>query len=412
MKIGIVLDPQLGQTTGGSFSYYQTLLQAIDRHAFSPAIELCYLAFDHPVALDLQHPVVALSSHRLSRREQWKDRLNKGLKKTRPVARLFAGLEKKLDRSFAHFSALSLAAQLQAAGIDLLYYLRPAAPAVDYPYIMTHWDNGHRSLHAFPEVAMNRSFENREDHYSTVLGKAFAVFCESESGRGELLHFSRLKKEKIFVVPLFPSAMVGLNLPATAVEACLEPFGLNGAPFFFYPAQFWSHKNHYNLLVAFDRLRRQHPGVKLVLTGSDKGNLGYIRDLISGWDLTGQVLLTGFVADEVIYSLYKKAAALVMPTFLGPTNMPLLEAEAIGCPVICSDLPGHREMLGERAMYFAPHQPEALLACMQQTLVSEPGRLPHSNPVFNITQALQQMEQHFLDLLPLRKTFGLNFHQY
>ena len=47
-----------------------------------------------------------------------------------------------------------------------------------------------------------------------------------------------------------------------------------------------------------------------------------------------------------------------MPTLLGPTNMPLLEAACLDCPVICSDLEGHREMLGDYALYFNPYSPE------------------------------------------------------
>ncbi|HZH66514.1 MAG TPA: glycosyltransferase, partial [Flavisolibacter sp.] len=114
---------------------------------------------------------------------------------------------------------------------------------------------------------------------------------------------------------------------------------------------------------------------------------------------------------EEIYTFYKHALALVMPTFLGPTNMPLLEAEALGCPVICSNLKGHWEMLGEHACYVEPNNPESIYQGMKDHLQFIP-RKPRINEVFNLTNAVKQIETNFLHLKPRRKTFGFNFNQY
>jgi glycosyltransferase involved in cell wall biosynthesis len=57
------------------------------------------------------------------------------------------------------------------------------------------------------------------------------------------------------------------------------------------------------------------------------------------------------VPDEDIPALYQGALALVMPTYYAPTNLPPLEAVALGCPVIYSDFPSFREQLGDAALY-------------------------------------------------------------
>ena len=49
-------------------------------------------------------------------------------------------------------------------------------------------------------------------------------------------------------------------------------------------------------------------------------------------------------------SFYKYAVALVMPTFFGPTNIPPLEAFALGCPVITSNIYGIPEQVGDAAL--------------------------------------------------------------
>jgi glycosyltransferase involved in cell wall biosynthesis len=49
-----------------------------------------------------------------------------------------------------------------------------------------------------------------------------------------------------------------------------------------------------------------------------------------------------------------------MPTFFGPTNIPILEAWALDCPVITSDIRGVREQAGDAALLVDPTSPEAL----------------------------------------------------
>jgi glycosyltransferase involved in cell wall biosynthesis len=70
--------------------------------------------------------------------------------------------------------------------------------------------------------------------------------------------------------------------------------------------------------------------------------------------LDNYILNLGFVNIEELKWLYQNSKCLVMPTFIGPTNMPLLEAAALNCNVACSDLPGHFEQLGDYATYFNP----------------------------------------------------------
>ena len=40
---------------------------------------------------------------------------------------------------------------------------------------------------------------------------------------------------------------------------------------------------------------------------------------------------------------------MVFASIVGPNNYPPIEAASLGCPVILSDLPGHREQMGESA---------------------------------------------------------------
>jgi glycosyltransferase involved in cell wall biosynthesis len=76
--------------------------------------------------------------------------------------------------------------------------------------------------------------------------------------------------------------------------------------------------------------------------------------------LSDQVHHLGRVPDEVMSGLYAEALALVMPTFFGPTNIPPLEAWAFGCPVLCSDIRGIREQIGDAGLLVPPRSTEAI----------------------------------------------------
>jgi glycosyltransferase involved in cell wall biosynthesis len=56
----------------------------------------------------------------------------------------------------------------------------------------------------------------------------------------------------------------------------------------------------------------------------------------------------------------------VMPTFFGPTNIPILEAWGLDCPVVTSDLRGLREQAGDAALLADPRSVEAIADAIQR----------------------------------------------
>ncbi|HRG89416.1 MAG TPA: glycosyltransferase family 1 protein, partial [Chitinophagales bacterium] len=197
----------------------------------------------------------------------------------------------------------------------------------------------------------------------------------------EVIKYLGINENKICVVPLFPAEFTASN---NADEA-FSKHNIAHGEYFLYPAQFWAHKNHYHLVQAFAAFLNSHSNkqFKLVLTGSDKGNAPYIRNLVQQLGIGNNVVFAGFVEDDFLSALYKHAAALVMPTFLGPTNMPLLEAARVLCPVICTNFEGHREMLADGALYIDPLSSDSIAAAMQQVVTAEASN--------NLKQKLQQI---------------------
>ena len=132
------------------------------------------------------------------------------------------------------------------------------------------------------------------------------------------------------------------------------------AKYIFYPAQLWSHKNHSNLLRAVGMVKREVPDLQLILCGARKAGDDTVFGLIKDLGLEDSVRCLGYVPDRLMPVLYRNARALVLPTYLGPTNIPTLEAFFYGCPAIISDLPGVREQTGDAALFFDPDSPEEI----------------------------------------------------
>jgi glycosyltransferase involved in cell wall biosynthesis len=72
-----------------------------------------------------------------------------------------------------------------------------------------------------------------------------------------------------------------------------------------------------------------------------------------------------YVPDALMAGLYLASAGLVMPTFFGPTNIPILEAWRMGRPVITSDIRGVRSQAGDAALLVDPSSAEDLAGAMQ-----------------------------------------------
>jgi glycosyltransferase involved in cell wall biosynthesis len=250
---------------------------------------------------------------------------------------------------------------IQREDFDLLLFLHPwshvTCPIRDIPYISNVWDLQHRLQPFFPEVSSYGEFDRREQMYRRSLQRAAFVIAANEAGKREVISFFQVLPERVRTI-MHPTPAFALKADPAGESDILSRLGINGE-YLFYPAQFWPHKNHILLVLMLKRLQRVHGlDIKLVLTGSDRGNQGYIREKALSLGLEKKVLFAGYVSQLDLITLYRKAVALVFPSFFGPENLPPLEAFALECPVIAADVPGAREQLGEAAILLDPTNPE------------------------------------------------------
>ena len=233
--------------------------------------------------------------------------------------------------------------------IQLIWFPTPVCSPIEIPYIATVWDIQHRIQPWFPEVGQMDVWMNREEFYSTHLRRATYIITPNQAGMRELSFIYNIQPERFRLLP-HPTPEIGHLVLKEEILNVLKKYELS-SNYIFYPAQFWAHKNHANLLFALQSLRDEHQTMMhLVLAGSDQGNLQYIQYLTEQLGLKGQVHFLGFIPREDLIALYCGAFALVYVTLFGPENLPPLEAFACGCPVIASNVPGAQEQFGDAAL--------------------------------------------------------------
>lgn len=397
MKIGIWLGYDIKESAGGAFSYTDRLIQLIDNHSFPEGVEVCFVSllgggeFNKEVYSLLHLPKP----------------LNRFLKSHSVLYRYTIGLAKR------YFRKNGIKSILDRYNVKMMYYIHQGICLdSNFPFIATNWDIGHRSTHAFPELMWDgKSFEEREAFYRNILPKALMVFCESKAGMEELSQYTNIGYHKLRVLPMFGGGVTQQKI--TEEEECLylQEYNLTKGNFFFYPAQFWAHKNHYNLIKAFSEFHKSYPDVKMVLSGSDKGNKAYIKELIAELGLESSVVFLGFVPIQVLYCMYKNATALVMASHFGPTNMPPIEAMEIGCPVACSDLIGHHEILGDAAVYFDSFSVPAMVNAIKEVYQHNSenrGRILHQRltSIYSEKTAMDFLDKLLLEAVDIRSNWN------
>jgi len=241
---------------------------------------------------------------------------------------------------------------LNREGIEFFLNTTFEGVTLTIPFSAIVWDLQHRLQPQFPEVSANGRWEHRETFYSNVLRRAAFVIVGTQAGKDEVQRFYNVPDEKIRILP-HPTPSFALDESASAAGT-LAKFNLP-PNYIFYPAQFWSHKNHAAIVRAVDHLKKiDNLRLPAVFTGSDQGHERSVRELVDKLQLRDQIFFLGHVSREELKALYQNALCLCYVSFFGPENLPPLEAFGLGCPVIAADVPGASEQLTDAAIRVNP----------------------------------------------------------
>jgi glycosyltransferase involved in cell wall biosynthesis len=368
MNIGIFL-PDIRPDRGGAFTFVETAVAGLLESGSDDAIVVFHYGASGDLAQHFAGKRVAFHSLAASSL----GRIAKKVWFGEVTARLQAPLNlvsRVLERALPYPAGSPLDRAARQRAIDLMLFPTPMFERVDIPYAVTIWDLEHRAHPYFPELAAHGEWGAREHYFTAALRRASYIITGTAVGRDEIVRFYGVDAGRVRVLP-HPTPAFALAAANGTPPALKLPVA---RPYVLYPAQFWSHKNHVGLLRGLAELQRRGVTVDCALVGADKGNLGYVRERAAELGIADRVHVLGFVDRDELVALYRNAAALVYTSLCGPENLPPLEAMALGCPVIASDIPGAREQLGDAAVLVDALDPIALADAIERVLTSAEHR--------------------------------------
>ena len=212
--------------------------------------------------------------------------------------------------------------------IDLIIFTQPSFYSLycdGIQFVINIWNTEIKKYYNLKEF-ISGGYEYQNKIINLSVEKAFRIIVFTNKNKKDLLELYNCRPEKIVTQNLTP------NLPNIYQnnKNYFEVYkNLNLNPdfkWFFYPAQFWPHKNHKYLIDVIKNLKKiGHSNIGFIFCGPDKGNLSFIKEIINNENLNENFKLLGFISDEEVISIYKNCSAVVMPTLLGRSSLPLLE---------------------------------------------------------------------------------------
>jgi glycosyltransferase involved in cell wall biosynthesis len=315
IRIGLVAKSQL--QAGGASSYEESIIRYLQS---IPSATMDFVVFQ-PRESDSHKNLGSVCEYKNSLPSE----VTSFIRSTRLgqiAAKIFKVFMGNLEKSF------------KSQNIDVAYFLSPnplSLGLIKMPMINTVWDLGHRDLPEYKEMASATRYAKREFYYSKVLPKSLFVVTDSKKTSRRIEEVYNVPSHNIVDAGLFPQVKNSENTPEHHSVSDRENYLI-------YPAQFWRHKNHDLLVELIAHVNEEFPNLKLYLTGSDKGEMSRIRDLVKSTHLEDSIKILGFVDSETLSGLIKGARALVFPSRLGPTNLPPLEALMHGTPVVVTNV--------------------------------------------------------------------------
>lgn len=135
-------------------------------------------------------------------------------------------------------------------------------------------------------------------------------------------------------------------------------------PYFLFVGTVQPRKNLERLIIAFSQLMTKD--LRLIIVGQRGWLSDEIYKLPKQLGIEDKVKFLGYVPDKDMPVLYSRAIALVFPSLFEGFGLPILEAQACGCPVLTSNISSMPEVAGKGAVYIDPYSIDDIVKGMER----------------------------------------------
>lgn len=368
LRIGINAQIELGSGTGGIETVLRVLTSLVQLEG-----EEEYIFISHPAGSNWLKPLLN-ERQKLVVPPPPQNSHHSGISKN---VRSFLGPLRPLARQVKQFFAPPKTAVrlpvsdgfYESLGCDVIHfpyqdYVDCKIPTVYNPHDLQH-------LH-YPNFFSGEEVSRREIIYPDACRAAKMVVVASEFVKQDVVEKYNIPSDKVQVIAWSPPPKKHLNMSGDEPELTLKKYNISPAPYMFYPAMTWEHKNHLRLLEAVALLRdRDNLTINLICSGHKNAFFGQIEGRLRELKLDEQVKFLGVVSYEELSSLYLRAQFVIIPTLFEAASAPLFEAWQHDVAVTCSAVTSLPEQAGNAALLFDPFSAEAIAGAIKKMSLDE-----------------------------------------
>lgn len=200
----------------------------------------------------------------------------------------------------------------------------------------------------------------------------------------------------------------------TAIGGASEPKSLSSfgvdRPYVLFVGTLEPRKNLSRLLQAYASLPEAvRQELLLVLAGGQGWRLGDLKGHVADLKIESSVRLTGYVSDADLAQLYRQARFLAMPSLYEGFGFPIIEANAMGVPVLTSNRSSMPEVAGDAGILVDPDDVSSIRDGLQR-LATDPvlyaslAKSARSNAArFDWAESAHQLERIFEKAIAKRR---------
>lgn len=188
------------------------------------------------------------------------------------------------------------------------------------------------------------------------LRRARHIIAVSEFTKSEITRIYGINPQKISVV------YNGVGKPPSKNLSFID------SPYYVAVGTLKPNKNLPFLITAFAQFLRSagSPPPKLVIAGKKGWLFSEIFQTVKKEGIESSVIFTDYITEDQKWSLYKNAIATVIPSTYEGFGIPAIESQKVGTPVISSNIPALKEVLGQSAIFINPQKINTLVKALQE----------------------------------------------
>ena len=282
-----------------------------------------------------------------------------------PPAGLFAGAEVRVLRFLRLWTLVGLSLEMAAHPPDVLFVPAHVLPPI-HPRasVVTIHDLGYL-YEPTRHPRLQRLYLDLSTRWSARA--AHSLVADSEATKSDLVARYGVAADKITVA--YPGVAADLRPVAdrTQIEMVTRRYGIE-RPYILYLGTLQPRKNLSRLIEAYAGLGARVP--RLVLAGKHGWQADRFVAEVERLGIAQRVVFAGYVRGEDKAALLSGALAFIFPSLYEGFGLPVIEAQACGCPVICSNVSSLPEVAGGAAVLVDPRDVDAWRAALGQLLES------------------------------------------